>query len=256
MRRPLAIAGFALLLASLPLSAQHGGGHASGGGHGFGGGGGFASHSSFGGHASGGHAFSGMRSSPGSAGHSFTRGSTFNRPLSSRGLNRRLHHSGVGVRIRTYGYGNNCFGYGCGYGYGYPYYPYLGGGVDPDWWSSDSSSDQEQQDQTGLANQMNQQSLDEQGMRQQGGQDAYARSAPPPPRQEAHTDPAPATVLVFHDQHSQEVQNYAIVGQTLWVFTPQRTQKIPLADLDIPATIKVNDDRGVDFRLPGVHEGQ
>lgn len=247
MHRPLVIAALVLLMASVPLSAQHGGGHASGGGHGFGGGGGgFASHGGFGGHASGGHAFTGMRSSPGSAGHSFARGSTFNRPLSSRGFNRRLNHSGVGVRIRTFGFGNNCYGYGCGYGYGYPYYPYLGGGVDPDWWSSDSSSAQDQQDQTGLANQMN----------QQGDQDAYARSAPPPLRQEERTDPAPATVLVFHDQHSQEVRNYAIVGQTLWVFTPQRTQKIALADLDIPATIKVNDDRGVDFRLPGVHEGQ
>jgi len=257
MHRPLVIAALVLLLVAVPLWAQHGGGHASGGGHGFGGGG-FASHGSFGGHASGGHSFSGMRSSPGSAGHSFTRGSTFNRPLSSRGFNRGLHHSGVGVRIRTYGYGNNCYGYRCGYGYGYgypyyPYYPYLGGGVDPDWWSSDSSSDQ--QDQTGLANQMNQQSLDEQSMRQQGDQDAYARSAPPPPRRDERTEAAPATVLVFRDEHKQEIQNYAIVGQTLWNFNPQHTQKIPLSDLDIPATTKANDDRGVSFNLPG-HEGQ
>jgi len=32
------------------------------------------------------------------------------------------------------------------------------------------------------------------------------------------------------------VENYAIAGQTLWVFTEQRARKIPLADLDIPAT--------------------
>ena len=29
------------------------------------------------------------------------------------------------------------------------------------------------------------------------------------------------------------------------------TQRISLADLDIPATTKANDDRGVDFRVPG-----
>lgn len=103
---------------------------------------------------------------------------------------------------------------------------------------------------------MNQQSLDEQRMREQGDQDAYARSVPPPPHVAERTEAAPATVLVFRDQHKQEVQNYAIVGQTLWNFAPQHTQKIPLSDLDLPATTKANDERGVDFRLPGAHEGQ
>jgi hypothetical protein len=61
---------------------------------------------------------------------------------------------------------------------------------------------------------------------------------------------------VFRDQHKQEVRNYAIVGQTLWSFGTQRTEKIPLSDLDLPATTKVNDEHGVDFRLPGALEGQ
>jgi hypothetical protein len=63
-------------------------------------------------------------------------------------------------------------------------------------------------------------------------------------------------VLVFRDQHKLEVQNYAIVGQTLWNFTGRRTQKIALAELDLPATAKVNDERGVDFRVPGTADGQ
>jgi len=202
-----------------------------------------------------------MRSSPGSGGRSFTRGSTFNRPLSSRGFNRGfnrgLNHSGVGVRIRTYGRGGNCYyyGYGCLGGYGYA------GFFDPYWWwDSGSSYDQDQQDQTGLANEMNQQSLDEQRMRQQGDQDLYAGSAPPPPRQhrehEELNEAAPATLLVFRDEHKQEVHNYAIVGQTLFNFNPQHTQKIPLSDLDIPATTKENDERGVDFHVPGAPAGQ
>ncbi len=95
-------------------------------------------------------------------------------------------------------------------------------------------------------------------MRQQNDQDLYAQSAPPPPRQnqEEVTEPAPATVLVFRDEHKQEVQNYAIVGQILWNFNPQHTQKIPLSDLDLPATTKANDERGVDFHVPGTREGQ
>ena len=128
------------------------------------------------------------------------------------------------------------------------------------WWDSGSSYDQDQEEQTGLANEMNQQSLYEQRMRQQDGQDVYARSAPPPPqRAEQTSEPiarADPTVLIFRDQHQQEIQNYAIVGQTLWNFAPQHTQKIPLSDLDIPATSKANDERGVDFRVPGATEGQ
>jgi hypothetical protein len=66
-----------------------------------------------------------------------------------------------------------------------------------------------------------------------------------------NSEPEPATVLVFKDKHSEEVQNYAVVGNTLWIFTEDHARKIPLSDLDIPATQKANDDHGVDFQLPG-----
>lgn len=89
-----------------------------------------------------------------------------------------------------------------------------------------------------------------------GEQNYYSRSLPPAVPRAQEQAPGPATVLVFRDQHQEEVQNYAIVSRTLWNFTPQRTQKIPLSDLDLPATQKANDDRGVDFRLPGGAEGQ
>jgi hypothetical protein len=58
------------------------------------------------------------------------------------------------------------------------------------------------------------------------------------------------TLLVFRDKHTQEVQNYAVVGGTLWIFSEQRATKLPLSWLDIDATTKANDERGVDFRLP------
>jgi hypothetical protein len=56
--------------------------------------------------------------------------------------------------------------------------------------------------------------------------------------------------LVFRDKHIQEVQNYAIVGETLWVFNEQRATRIPIAELDIPATTKLNEERGIEFRAP------
>ena len=60
----------------------------------------------------------------------------------------------------------------------------------------------------------------------------------------------PSTVLVFKDGHQSDVLNYAIVGDTLFDLGAGRTRKIRLADLDLPATHKANDERGVDFQIP------
>jgi len=70
-------------------------------------------------------------------------------------------------------------------------------------------------------------------------------SAPPP----SPTD-EPDTVLVFRDGHTTEIKNYAIKGDLLYDLSDGRTKKIALADLDLAATRKKNDDRGVDFQLP------
>jgi hypothetical protein len=69
-----------------------------------------------------------------------------------------------------------------------------------------------------------------------------AESAPEPPQ--------PPTTLVFKDGHQLEVNNYAIVSQTLYDLTPGHPRKIALADLDLIATQKQNDDHGVVFQLP------
>lgn len=185
--------------------------------------------------------------------------------------------------FRNNGFRNNRFGnrdrfflrtspYGYGYGYGGWGYPGWGYGYDPwlwDWWDDDSSNDNDYNDNLAIANQMNEQSLEEQQMMRQeeadGDQDIYAR----PPRRAPESDSSsssssaspgtpmfPATVLVFRDEHRQEIHNYAIVGQTLWNFAPDHTQKIPLSELDLAATEKANDDRGITFRLPASGEGQ
>jgi hypothetical protein len=62
--------------------------------------------------------------------------------------------------------------------------------------------------------------------------------------------PQPPTTLVFKDGHQIEVSNYAIVSQTLYDLTPGHPRKISLAELDLPATQKENDDHGVVFQLP------
>ncbi len=62
--------------------------------------------------------------------------------------------------------------------------------------------------------------------------------------------PQPPTTLVFKDGRHFEISNYAIVRQTLYDPTPGHARRIALAELDLPATQKENDDRGVIFQLP------
>jgi hypothetical protein len=61
-----------------------------------------------------------------------------------------------------------------------------------------------------------------------------------------------STILVFKDGHQVEVRNYAIVGATLFDLSDGRTRKVSLRELDLSATVKQNDDRGVDFQVPVV----
>jgi hypothetical protein len=57
-------------------------------------------------------------------------------------------------------------------------------------------------------------------------------------------------VLVFLDRHIQEVKNYAVAHEMLIVLDGGRRTKYPLADIDLAATMKLNDERGVDFEVP------
>lgn len=66
----------------------------------------------------------------------------------------------------------------------------------------------------------------------------------------------PASILVFRDGHKQEISNYAIINDTLYDLSSGRAHKIPLAELDLAATVRANDDRGVDFTLPVAAKGQ
>ena len=78
---------------------------------------------------------------------------------------------------------------------------------------------------------------------------AAAATATPPVAVEPD-EATPTTVLVFHDGHRIEARNYAIVGQSLWIYTADDSKKVPLADLDVAATKTANSDRGVVFQLP------
>src|SRR5215831_17959814 len=57
----------------------------------------------------------------------------------------------------------------------------------------------------------------------------------------------PNRVLVFRNGQREEIQNYAMVGDTLWILTEQRARKIPVSDVDMETTKKENGQRGLEF---------
>jgi hypothetical protein len=281
MRRLALITAFAVFFA-LPLCAQRGG-HAGGGFHGgVGGGRGFS-----GGHFSGGmHSgfargmpssgvshgvrssgfFNGTRSGSHRFGNQFSNcfgafcghpgfGNQFGNPL--RNCVGALCGSRFGSRSRRSGWGS---GRGWGLGWGY-YDPWLSS-----WDNDDYRFDRDYYRDRALAEQWNEQNLAESRMREEEAQAdrdehsyaprSYSRDTRPQnEEQQSAAAPSP-TVLIFRDRHQKELSNYAIVGQNLVDLTPQHHEKIPLANLDLPATIKANDDRGVTFRVPEAQEGQ
>jgi len=214
MRRWLSIATCSLILLALPVWAQRRGG--GGGAH-------SASRGGFAGHSSG-----------------AVHGGSFGRS------------SGIHLRIGNPYYHHRGF-----YGRPGPYYPYAG--YYPygyyGWYDDPLAYDTDNEDQDSYAGasypapypenggglQRDVQPLSGKIDRLQA--DVEARNRP-------KTDLEPATALVFRDQHIEEVRNYAIAGETLWVLNAQAAKKIPLAQLDLAATVKMNDDRGVDFQVP------
>lgn len=95
--------------------------------------------------------------------------------------------------------------------------------------------------------------------RRGSGEDSYiAPVTDVPTPHAAQADAAPAsddtpqepTLLIFKDGQKLQVQNYAILGGTLFDLTPGHRRKIPLAELDLAATQQQNENQGVMFQLP------
>jgi hypothetical protein len=65
----------------------------------------------------------------------------------------------------------------------------------------------------------------------------------------------PPAVLVYRDGHKEEIRKYVITGATLYTSADywssgSWTRKVPIAELDVPATLEANRERGAKFSLP------
>jgi hypothetical protein len=77
-------------------------------------------------------------------------------------------------------------------------------------------------------------------------------TAPAAPRT---TVEPPPSIFVFRDGHREQSSDYSIIAGIIYARGDYWTsgawsKQIPLAQLDLPATLKANQDRGVPFRLP------
>ena len=247
MRRWLAIAALSLATSAAPLLAQMHGGSRGGGSMGRGG---FSSSGFRGGFSSPGFRGGGSLGVGSRFGGSFSTGihqRSF-RSVSSFGGFRR-----PGFRPRRFGnrvffstFSPGFFGY-----YGYPAY-YGGDFYSPaDYYPSyDYYGSSYYSAQNDIARQ--QQDIDrlEDEVARLREERESQETSPAQPLAESESQPSTPALLVFRDKHTQEVQNYAIVGGTLWIFNEQRATKLPLSWLDVEATTKANEDRGVDFQVP------
>lgn len=86
-------------------------------------------------------------------------------------------------------------------------------------------------------------------MSQQGGEVTNPPALLAPPKE------MPPAVLVYRDGRTEEITSYSIIGPSIYAKSDYWTngawtRTIQIADLDLPATLKANQQRGVRFELP------
>jgi hypothetical protein len=74
-------------------------------------------------------------------------------------------------------------------------------------------------------------------------------------RRSSESESLPPATLVFRDGHQEQIGKYMIVGSTIFTradfwTSGSWTRKVEVAELDIPATLKLNQQRGAKFSLP------
>lgn len=221
-----------------------GGGRAGGfGGHGFGGG--FASHS-FGGGYSGRAVYSG-RASYVSRGYGVAPRASFALPARSY---TQAYRRGEGDRYRR-PYRSPYRGYGA-YGYSYA--------VGQSWvlpWDL-SYPDFNGYDNGSIAQptaDASQEPVDAGQPLPEDDRPPYTDVpyGPPPAIAPTPVGDEPALTLIFNDGHQQSIRNYALTSNYLLVLdnaASGREQRIPLTELNVPATEKAAQQAGLDFTPP------
>jgi hypothetical protein len=164
------------------------------------------------------------------------------------------HYSGAGP-WRSAGYGKN--GYRSRYGYaGLPYFPLLGyydnGFYDapppypPTYGDDPSLEGGPAPDVAGLSEQVKQLSAQLNDLQNQLSQRSPSASGSVPEDTQQST-PEPPLTVVLHNGQTLQIQNYAVMGDTLWDLSSEPSHRIPVSSIDIPASTKASEASGAEF---------
>lgn len=164
---------------------------------------------------------------------------------------------------RRFFFGRGCFGcrfpffgssfaLGLGFGFGYPYYPYPYYPYYPsDYYYPPAPAASYDSDSNGqLANEVHRLSDEVEDLRSEESRSHSDARQEDRSASQSAPEPAAMTTFVLRDGRRIGAQNYAITGQTIWIFNEHTSRRIPLADLDVAATEKANSANGVEFHLP------
>lgn len=133
--------------------------------------------------------------------------------------------------------------------YYYPFYDYGGDYSgppndaynDPSQYAPDPATDAMLRQQAALGQQV-------QRLSAQVNDFMYAQQPPIPMAAQPQTPPSIPLTIVLRDGTQMTVQNYAITGNMLWDFTSTgATRKIPLSNIDVPASTKATEAAGGEF---------
>jgi hypothetical protein len=229
-----------------PASAQRGGGRGASGGRG----GGFASAPAFRGGASP-MGRPSMTAAPQYRGSMIGNSPSFRMPVRGRDFDDRRRGFAQDYRYRR-AY-TPFYGVGLPYNVGWLGSDYLDSGYDDSSYAPASPPAVSPADQYGApppSEYVSPPSYDQQRPMEQAEaapstafRPGYQRQLPEPAAEDAVT-------LVFKDgRPSEQIHNYMLTQTTLYV-QDQRRHQIAVADIDVPATEKVNRDAGIDFQLP------
>jgi len=169
-----------------------------------------------------------------------------------------IHRTSIGISGIPFGFRHRGFGR-----FGLLYWPYVSPGYYPDYYESDYQAPPPPPapEQPAAAPQAKQETTPEPALLElQGSQwvkvNSFTMSAVPAPQVSAATaKEMPPAVLVYRDGHTEELTSYSIIGNAIYTKADYWssglwTRTIQIADLDVPATLKQNQQRGVKFELP------
>jgi hypothetical protein len=167
------------------------------------------------------------------------------------------HPHAYGSSYYSAPYGKNGY-YRSRYGYGgLPYFPLLGyydnGFYDaPPPYSGTYEDDPSLEggpspDVAGLSEQVKHLSAQLNDLQDQLSQRSPSASGNMPDSLPQEAAPEPPLTVVLHDGQMLQIQNYAVMGDTLWDLSSQPSHRIPVSSIDIPASTKASEASGAEF---------